>query len=158
YKLLVAQDVYVHHFGSRTFRGLGVDCARQLGENFERFRQKWGEEAVAGYRRPQARGGGSADGPAAAEHHTGEAAAVPAETAVAPPDAGPPPAGRRPRFTLCMMVKDEQDNLPDCLGPLRDLFDEVLVADTGSTDRTREVAEALGATVIDFPWCDSFAA
>jgi GT2 family glycosyltransferase len=41
-KILVALDTYIHHFGSRTFRGLGIDTRRQLEENFGRFRAKWG--------------------------------------------------------------------------------------------------------------------
>src|ERR1700694_4931049 len=55
FRLLVAQDVYVHHFGSRTFQGLGIDTRRQLEENFERFRAKWGAEYAAGYHLPPSR-------------------------------------------------------------------------------------------------------
>src|SRR5262249_20880414 len=51
-RLLVGLNVFVHHFGSRTFAGLGIDCGQQLRANFERFRQKWGEEHAAGYRLP----------------------------------------------------------------------------------------------------------
>src|SRR5262249_19837841 len=47
FKLLVALDVFVHHFGSRTFRALGVDTARQLADNLALFRDKWGAEAAA---------------------------------------------------------------------------------------------------------------
>ncbi len=65
---------------------------------------------------------------------------------------------RRMRVSLCMIVKDEEHNLPDCLRGLAELFDEIVVADTGSTDRTREVATGLGARVVEFPWCDDFAA
>src|SRR5205814_87754 len=52
----------------------------------------------------------------------------------------------------------EEANLSDCLHSARDLVGEVIVVDTGSTDRTREVAAALGAMVHDFPWVDDFAA
>src|SRR5262249_3911812 len=45
-----------------------------------------------------------------------------------------------------------------CLRSAAGLFDETVVVDTGSTDRTREIAAALGAKVFDFAWCDSFAA
>jgi tetratricopeptide (TPR) repeat protein len=57
-----------------------------------------------------------------------------------------------------MIVRDEEHNLPDCLRSAAGLFDEVVVVDTGSKDRTRELAVSLGARVFDFPWCDSFAA
>jgi tetratricopeptide (TPR) repeat protein len=68
------------------------------------------------------------------------------------------PAGGKPRVSLCLIVKDEETNLGDCLRSAADLFDEVIVMDTGSTDRTREIAAELGAKVFDFPWCDDFAA
>ncbi|GIW88242.1 MAG: hypothetical protein KatS3mg108_2566 [Isosphaeraceae bacterium] len=74
--------------------------------------------------------------------------------AVAPP---PPPAAR-PRVSLTMIVRDEEANLPACLESARGLFDEVVVVDTGSTDRTRELARAARARVFDFPWVDDFAA
>ena len=59
---------------------------------------------------------------------------------------------RAVRVSLTMIVRNEEDNLPDCLAGLRDLFDEIVVVDTGSTDRTREVAEQYGAAVFEFPW------
>ena len=55
-----------------------------------------------------------------------------------------------------MIVKDEA-NLADCLKSVADLVDEMVVVDTGSTDRTRDIATSLGAG-FDFPWCDNFAA
>ena len=44
--------------------------------------------------------------------------------------------------TLCMVVLNEAHNLPDCLGPIADLFDSILIADTGSTDGTPELLKA----------------
>ena len=64
----------------------------------------------------------------------------------------------RPRISLCMIVKDEANHLADCLRPVLGLVDEAVVVDTGSSDATREIARALGARVVDFPWVDSFAA
>ena len=49
FALVVAQDVFVHHFGNRTFHGLGIDCRQLLVSNFERFKSKWGVERTAGY-------------------------------------------------------------------------------------------------------------
>jgi glycosyltransferase involved in cell wall biosynthesis len=60
--------------------------------------------------------------------------------------------------SLCLIAKDEEAVLPDCLHPVSGLFQEIIVADTGSTDRTREIAVQFGARVIGFPWCDDFAA
>jgi tetratricopeptide (TPR) repeat protein/glycosyltransferase involved in cell wall biosynthesis len=62
------------------------------------------------------------------------------------------------RVSLSLIVKNEEANLPACLQSVAGLVDEVVVVDTGSTDRTREVAAGLGARVFDFAWCDSFSA
>ena len=64
----------------------------------------------------------------------------------------------RPRVSLCLIVKNEEAHLPACLRSAADLVDEIVVVDTGSTDRTREVAAELGAKVYDYPWSDDFAA
>jgi glycosyltransferase involved in cell wall biosynthesis/Flp pilus assembly protein TadD len=72
--------------------------------------------------------------------------------------AAPAATGKQPRVSLCMIVKDEEHNLPACLASVADLVDEVVVVDTGSTDKTKEVAARFNAKVVDFPWVDSFAA
>lgn len=60
--------------------------------------------------------------------------------------------------SLCMIVKNEAAHLPRCLRSVHGLADEILIADTGSTDGTKEIAAAFGARLFDFPWCDDFAA
>jgi glycosyltransferase involved in cell wall biosynthesis len=57
-----------------------------------------------------------------------------------------------------MIVRNEEANLPACLESVRGLFDEAVIVDTGSTDRTVKIARAFGARVYRFPWCDDFAA
>src|SRR5262245_32171671 len=57
-----------------------------------------------------------------------------------------------------MIVRNEEPQLADCLAPLADLFDEIIVVDTGSTDATKEVAARFTPHVFDFAWCDDFSA
>jgi len=64
----------------------------------------------------------------------------------------------RPTLALCMIVKNEADNLRQGLAPIRGGFDEVVIVDTGSDDDTIAVARELGATVVPFEWCDDFSA
>ena len=60
--------------------------------------------------------------------------------------------------SLCMIVKDEEETLPRCLASVEDLVEEVILADTGSGDRTRQVGVELGGKVLDFPWREDFSA
>src|SRR2546421_7974014 len=60
--------------------------------------------------------------------------------------------------SLCVIVKNEEARLPTCLASAGDLVDEVIVVDTGSGDRTREIATGYGARVFDFSWVDDFSA
>ena len=54
-------------------------------------------------------------------------------------------------ITALLIVRNEQENLPECLARLK-WADEIIVVDTGSTDRTREIAEANGARVFGIEW------
>lgn len=60
-------------------------------------------------------------------------------------------------MSLTLIVRDEQENLPNCLSSVAGLFDEIVFVDTGSTDHTREIAREFGASVFDFVWVDDFA-
>ncbi|MEM0967552.1 MAG: glycosyltransferase family 2 protein [Verrucomicrobiota bacterium] len=53
--------------------------------------------------------------------------------------------------SVCILAKDEEANLPRCLAPL-EAFDEVIVLDSGSEDKTVEIARQWGATVIEESW------
>ncbi|HEX5145396.1 MAG TPA: glycosyltransferase [Conexibacter sp.] len=60
------------------------------------------------------------------------------------------------RLSLCMIVKDEEEMLPRCLAAAAPAVDEIVIVDTGSGDRTIEIAREFGATVIERAWTGSF--
>jgi glycosyltransferase involved in cell wall biosynthesis/Tfp pilus assembly protein PilF len=62
------------------------------------------------------------------------------------------------RLTLCMIAGNEEERLPRCLESVQGLVDEIVVVDTGSTDRTVEIAKSFGAKLGYFEWCDDWSA
>ncbi len=60
------------------------------------------------------------------------------------------------RISLCMIVKNEENCLGRCLDSLKGIVDEMIVVDTGSTDRTVEIAKEKGASVYHFEWTGDF--
>ncbi|MBE3552834.1 MAG: glycosyltransferase [Kyrpidia tusciae] len=59
-------------------------------------------------------------------------------------------------ISLCMIVRNEEDFLPRCLTSVAPYVSEIIMVDTGSTDRTREIAASFGAKILDIPWADDF--
>jgi GT2 family glycosyltransferase/Tfp pilus assembly protein PilF len=71
-----------------------------------------------------------------------------------------PPADypqKPPGISLCMIVKNEERFLAQCLRSVADVVDEMIIVDTGSTDRTIEIAKSFGATVVEREWRNDFA-
>jgi tetratricopeptide (TPR) repeat protein/glycosyltransferase involved in cell wall biosynthesis len=64
----------------------------------------------------------------------------------------------RPTVSLCMIVRNEEKNIAQCIESVQPLIDEIVVVDTGSTDLTKEIALKYGARVFDFEWKNDFAA
>jgi hypothetical protein len=60
--------------------------------------------------------------------------------------------------SLCMIVKDEEEVLDRCLSGMKDLVDEMIIVDTGSKDRTKEIAGRYTDKVFTFEWTDDFSA
>ncbi len=61
-------------------------------------------------------------------------------------------------LSLCMIVKNEEKFLRDCLESIKDVVDQIVVVDTGSTDNTPDIAKKYNAEIYYFDWCDDFSA
>ncbi|GAA0182577.1 glycosyltransferase [Clostridium sediminicola] len=61
-------------------------------------------------------------------------------------------------ISLCMIVRDEEDTLSRCLDTAKDLVDEIIIIDTGSKDKTKDIAKKYTKKIYDFKWIDDFAA
>ncbi|MEW5701238.1 MAG: tetratricopeptide repeat protein [Candidatus Zixiibacteriota bacterium] len=66
------------------------------------------------------------------------------------------PENTAPKISLCMIVKNEEEHLPRCLASVQGLADQMVVVDTGSTDRTVEIAQSFGAQVYHHAWEGDF--
>ena len=61
------------------------------------------------------------------------------------------------KLTLCMIVKNEEDNLQACLQSVENIVDQIIIVDTGSTDNTKGICQKYNAEVFDFKWNKNFA-
>lgn len=63
-----------------------------------------------------------------------------------------------PAITLSMIVKNEEKYLRDCLESVKDVVDEIVIVNTGSTDSTLDIAREYNAKIFDFEWINDFSA
>lgn len=63
-----------------------------------------------------------------------------------------------PTLSLCLIARNEEQNIERCLSSVRGLVDEIIVVDTGSTDRTKEIVRRFTEKIFDLPWNNDFAA
>ncbi|PKL82210.1 MAG: hypothetical protein CVV24_11320 [Ignavibacteriae bacterium HGW-Ignavibacteriae-3] len=63
-----------------------------------------------------------------------------------------------PKLTLSMIVKNEAKHLSECLNSVRDVADEIVIVDTGSNDKTVEIAKSFGAKIYNYKWINDFSA
>jgi len=156
FELRIARAAFVHHAGSVTFSQVGGGLSESLLTNWERFKDKWGLNPDLTYGSPYSL---TLD-PDKVEVH------IPLPIVRVKPKfvtikfGGKNVPEEHPTVSLCMIVRDEAHNLEACVRPLLDagVASEVIVVDTGSTDDTVEVAQALGdiVTVRHFDWMDDF--
>ena len=140
YRCLIAEDVFVHHYGGVSFRNTDIDFQQLLKTNQQIFQQKW--------HRP-------------VNHHS---APLNVHRQTRPKfqlREGPDHALRLEhnniRLSLCMIVRNNAAIIEQCLLSIRPWVDEMIVIDTGSEDDTALLAERLNARVYHHPWNESFA-
>lgn len=63
---------------------------------------------------------------------------------------------KMPTISLCMIVKNEEAHIARCLDSVAELVDEIIIVDTGSTDRTVEIVSEYTSLVYLYPWRDDF--
>ena len=61
-------------------------------------------------------------------------------------------------ISLCMIVKNEEDCLARCLNSVKDIADEIIIVDTGSTDKTMKIAKKFTNNIYEFEWINDFSA
>ncbi|MEK6869218.1 MAG: glycosyltransferase family 2 protein, partial [Nanoarchaeota archaeon] len=59
-------------------------------------------------------------------------------------------------ISLCMIAKDEEDYIEKCINSVKSIVDEMIIVDTGSNDRTKEIAKKFTDKIYDFKWNDDF--
>jgi GT2 family glycosyltransferase/tetratricopeptide (TPR) repeat protein/SAM-dependent methyltransferase len=165
YRVVIARDAFVHHFGSRTFFGSRVDYGAVMRRNQQLFEAKWQGRLVG---RPDD------NGKAAVARSGDPATAVPATTGsegTVPTRSESPALKVRAAtggglllvrdaviLSMCMIARDNGRTLEAALTSIKPWVDEMVVVDTGSKDKTPDIARRLGARVFHFPWCDDFSA
>src|SRR5579871_4831139 len=144
YKLLLSARAYVHHKGSATLNAVVSEPNRLLDANQAKYIAKWKLDLETGF----------------ASHLAGF---DPAPIVFAP-ERKPEVIierlkgkARRARISLCIIARDEERCIRACLESAMLVAFETIVVDTGSTDRTADIAREMGARVVSFPWTDSFA-
>lgn len=60
------------------------------------------------------------------------------------------------KISLCMIVKDEEKVLGRCLQSVQDIVDQIIIVDTGSIDKTKDIAKEYNAEIYEFQWVDDF--
>ena len=61
-----------------------------------------------------------------------------------------------PRLSVCMIVKNEEQNIKRCLESVKDIAYQIIVVDTGSTDKTKELAKSYNVELYEYKWDNNF--
>ena len=145
FRLKVVGRAYFHHWGSRTLQRVVPDQGALLRANGARYQAKWQHLVATGY----------------VSHLPGlyvGQGLVKFNPKREPKRLAKQIAKMRDeaKITLCMIVKNEERVLDACLESAKQFFHKIVIIDTGSTDRTIEIAKSHGAEVHEMEWPMSF--
>ncbi|HEV3006232.1 MAG TPA: glycosyltransferase, partial [Pirellulales bacterium] len=132
----IARDAYVHHFGHASFAAAGTDLQGLVERNRKLYEEKWGGNVIGH--------SSLVTGIAGAPQMTN--------------DQGQRTLSNPQSISACLIVRDNERTIRACITILKPWVDDIVVLDTGSTDRTAEICLELGCRVYHMTWPDSFAA
>ena len=125
-RLVLSQRAYVHHGGSQTMERIGLDIPKLMRDNHAAYVQKWKKDLETGF----------------ADTLSG----LRAEPIIFKSDKKPDVLlaearenAARADVSLCMIVKNEERVIRDCLSSVAPFFNQIIVVDTGSTDKTMDI-------------------
>lgn len=144
WRLVISQRAFVHHEGSQTLRRVVPEPGSLLAQNHARYLAKWREDLELGY--------------------ASSLSGLSSERISFDPSREPQGfwdevkrLRGQAQVTLCMIVRDEERVIDECLRSASPFFSQVIIVDTGSTDKTKAIALQRGAEVREITWPDSFA-
>ncbi len=144
FRLKVARRSFIHHFGSRSMVRHDSSARMRLLANQAIFEGKWKSDLESGF----------------ASHLSGMGAAPIQFDHSRHPDRMARQLAKdveRAQISLCMIVRNEERVLDACLASAKPYFTQIVVVDTGSSDRTLEIARAHDVDLVQIEWPDSFA-
>ena len=145
YQTVIARRSFVFHKGSRSLHRLDENPMALMRRNEQAFYALHRDEISSGF----------------ASHWPGERKQPIRFTPERHPDSVRSRLKERAAqadISLCMIVRDEERVIADCLSSAKDIFAETIVVDTGSVDRTKEIVLGFGAKLSEMEWPLSFAA
>ena len=144
-RLVLSRKAFVHHSGSKSLARRKEHPAVLLARNQAIYLKKWHADLECGF--------------------VNHLAGMSSEPMVFNESNKPEEIDKRLRrlakradICLCMIVKNEERVLAECLESVKNGFTQIVVVDTGSTDRTKEIALSYGVELYEMPWPDNFSA
>ncbi len=143
-KVLVVESAYVHHFGSKTFARIEQNHRERFKKNEQIYFDKWARDLETCFATHLS---GTSTTPITFDERRKPELLLERISSLR----------EKANISLCMIAKNEERVIRECLTSAAPFFNQMIVVDTGSTDRTAAIAEECGAEVHHIEWPDSFA-